>query len=386
MPIIHLRPHQQNAVVNMSVHNRGQVLMPTGSGKTITMIQDAINSMGSDEQTIVVVAPTIVLSNQLCKEFMDFMDNVNVMCVHSGHTPYFTSTDKSDIKNWCHYIRGHKFIFTTYHSLHRVQQSGIDVNTVYMDESHNSVQRHFFRSVEYFSDHAQRCYFFTASPIHSFSSDKPGMNDMSVYGEVICDVPVTQMISGGYIVPPTLKTIHAEDIVDGQYPLEVDINQLINSIETHELNNVLVSCKNTTQLFHVSTSQRFREFSNNNRYTIYSISSKYGCFINRKKVRRETMMQHMRDNTGKFILFHVEICCEGINLPNLDGIVLLKKLNTTKMVQSIGRVLRLSEGKTEGKVILPVYSKYLKKSEKYVVNLMERVYTNGETPVNKVTR
>lgn len=386
MPVIHLRPHQQVAVVNMSVHNRGQVIMPTGSGKTITMIQDAIDSMGSDEQTIVVVAPTIVLSNQLCKEFMEFVDNVNVMCVHSGHTPYFTSTKILDIKNWCHYIRGHKFIFTSYHSLHRIQESGIDINTIYFDESHNSVQRHFFRSVEYFSDHAKRCYFFTASPIHSFSPDKPGMNDLSVYGEVITNIPVTQMISSGFIVPPTLKTIHAEDIVDGQYPLEVDINQLINSIETHELNNVLVSCKNTTQLFHVSTSQRFREFSNNNGYTIYSISSKYGCFINRDKVRRDVMMNHMRNNNGRFVLFHVEICCEGINLPNLDGIVLLKKMNTTKMVQSIGRVLRLSKGKTEGKVILPIYSKYLKKTEKYVMNLMERVYTDGETPINNIKR
>ena len=342
--------------------------------------------MGSDEQTIVVVAPTIVLCNQLCKEFMEFIDGVNVMCVHSGYTPYFTTTKNSDIKNWCHYMRGHKLVFTTYHSLLRIQESGISVNTLYMDESHNSVQRQFFGAVEYFSNHAKRCYFFTASPVHSFTSDKPGMNDVSVYGEVICDVPVTQMISGGYIVPPTLKTIHSEDIVDGQYPLDVDINQLIKSIEDNQLNNVLVSCKNTTQLFHVSTSQRFRQFANNGRYTIYSISSKYGCFINRQKVRRESMMQHMRDNTGKFILFHVEICCEGFNLPNLDGIVLLKKLNTTKMVQSIGRVLRLSKGKTEGKVILPVYSKYLKKTEKYVMNLMERVYNDGETPINNIKR
>ena len=370
----------------MSTYNRGQVIMPTGSGKTITMIQDAIDSMGAEEQTIVVVAPTIVLSNQLCKEFMEFVDGVNVMCVHSGYTPYFTSTNPLDIKNWCYHIRGHKFIFTTYHSLHRIQVSGVRPNTVYMDESHNSVQRQFFRSVEYFSDYAKRCYFFTASPVHSFSSDKPGMNDINVYGEVICNVPVTSMISGGYIVPPVLHTITSDKLVDSNYPLEVDINQLMKSIEDHQLNNVLVSCKNTTQLFHVSTSQRFRQFCNNGRYTIYSISSRYGCFIGRDKVRRETMMKHMRENTGKFVLFHVSILCEGVNVPTLDGIVLLKKLNTTQMVQSIGRVLRLSEGKTEGKVILPVYSRYLKKTEKYVVNLMESVYTNGQTPVNKITR
>ncbi len=387
MPIIHLRPHQDSAVVNMSTYNRGQVIMPTGSGKTITMIQDSINSMGSDPQTIVVVAPTIVLSNQLCKEFQEFITGVDVMCVHSGHTPHFTTTNRQEINTWCNYTAsGHKLIFTTYHSLHRIQSARVRVDTIYFDESHNSVQRQFFRAVEYFSDHADRCYFFTASPVHSFTPDKVGMNDTNVYGDVICNVPVTQMIDGGYIVPPSLHTIQCDQVVDKNYPLDVDINHLINSIESHELNNVLVSCKNTTQLFHISTSQRFRQFANNQRYTIYSISSKYGCFIDKKKVRREVMMKHMKDNKGKFIVFHVSILCEGVNVPNLDGIVLLKKLNTTQMVQSIGRVLRLSEGKTEGKVILPVYSKYLQRSEKYVVNLMERVYTHGQTPINNIKR
>ena len=34
-------------------------------------------------------------------------------------------------------------IFTTYHSLHRVVDADIEVNTIYFDEAHNSVQRTF---------------------------------------------------------------------------------------------------------------------------------------------------------------------------------------------------------------------------------------------------
>ena len=34
-------------------------------------------------------------------------------------------------------------------------------------------------------------------------------------------------------------------------PLECDIDALIKSIEDNELNNVMVSCKNTTQLYHI---------------------------------------------------------------------------------------------------------------------------------------
>ena len=75
-----------------------------------------------------------------------------------------------------------------------------------------------------------------------------------------------------------------------------------------------------------------------------------------------------------------------IKRQELDGIVLLKKLSTIKMVQSIGRVLRLDEGKIEGKVILPLYSKYLKKTESPVMRMMEAVYTQGQTPIEYVRR
>ena len=387
MSIISLRPHQDSANVNMAEFNKGVVVMPTGSGKTYTMAADAARVFESTtDKTIVVVAPTIVLTNQLSREFLDIMDVKNVMHVHSGDTRHFTSTHHQDIWGWCQFTTGHKLIFTTYHSLHRIQQSLINVDTIYFDESHNSVKRQWFDAVSYFSRTARRCYFFTASPKHSLTPDKPGMNNADVYGEVICEVPTTEMIREGYIVPPTLHTITTDKVVDGKYPAEVDIANLIKSVGDHHLKSVLVSCKNTTQLYHITNSERFTTFCDDRDYTIYSISSKYGCFINKDKVRRDVMFKHMRDNNGKFILFHIETCCEGINLPKLDGIVLLKKLSTIKMVQSIGRVLRLDDGKIEGKVILPLYSKYLKKTESPVMRMMESVYTQGATPIEYIRR
>lgn len=387
MSIISLRPHQDSANVNMAEFNKGVVVMPTGSGKTYTMVADAARVFESTtDKTIVVVAPTIVLTNQLSREFLDIMDVKNVMHVHSGDTRHFTSTHHQDIWGWCQFTTGHKLIFTTYHSLHRIQQSLINVDTIYFDESHNSVKRQWFDAVSYFSRTARRCYFFTASPKHSLTPDKPGMNNADVYGEVICEVPTTEMIREGYIVPPTLHTITTDKVVDGKYPAEVDIANLIKSVGDHHLKSVLVSCKNTTQLYHITNSERFTTFCDDRDYTIYSISSKYGCFINKDKVRRDVMFKHMRDNNGKFILFHIETCCEGINLPKLDGIVLLKKLSTIKMVQSIGRVLRLDDGKIEGKVILPLYSKYLKKTESPVMRMMESVYTQGATPIEYIRR
>ena len=277
MSIISLRPHQDSANVNMAEFNKGVVVMPTGSGKTYTMVADAARVFESTtDKTIVVVAPTIVLTNQLSREFLDIMDVKNVMHVHSGGTRHFTSTHHQDIWGWCQFTTGHKLIFTTYHSLHRIQQSLINVDTIYFDESHNSVKRQWFDAVSYFSRTARRCYFFTASPKHSLTPDKPGMNNADVYGEVICEVPTTEMIREGYIVPPTLHTITTDKVVDGKYPAEVDIANLIKSVGDHHLKSVLVSCKNTTQLYHITNSERFTTFCDDQDYTIYSISSKYG--------------------------------------------------------------------------------------------------------------
>lgn len=387
MSIISLRPHQDSANVNMAEFNKGVVVMPTGSGKTYTMAADAARVFESTtDKTIVVVAPTIVLTNQLSREFLDIIDVKNVMCVHSGETRHFTDTDPRMIHTWHTFSAGHKIIFTTYHSLHRIIESRIHVDTIYFDEAHNSVKKQWYSSIVEVSQTADRCYFFTASPKYSLTDAKPGMNNADVYGEVICEVPTTEMISEGYIVPPTLHTITTDKVVDGKYPAEVDIANLIKAVGDHHLKSVLVSCKNTTQLYHISNSERFTTFCDDQDYTIYSISSKYGCFINKDKVRRDVMFKHMRDNNGKFILFHIETCCEGINLPKLDGIVLLKKLSTIKMVQSIGRVLRLDDGKIEGKVILPLYSKYLKKTESPVMRMMEAVYTQGATPIEYIRR
>ena len=91
---ITLRPHQQRITDRMLAYNKGQIIVPTGGGKTLTMIMDAQSSMNSIDNgvTTVVVAPRILLAEQLCSEFMEVIDPDNsdpylhVMHVHSGET------------------------------------------------------------------------------------------------------------------------------------------------------------------------------------------------------------------------------------------------------------------------------------------------------------
>ena len=98
-----LRPHQQRITDRMLAYKKGQIIVPTGGGKTLTMIMDAQASMDrcNSGVTTVVVAPRILLAEQLCSEFMEVIDPNNsdpylhVMHVHSGETHY-TSTTNAD--------------------------------------------------------------------------------------------------------------------------------------------------------------------------------------------------------------------------------------------------------------------------------------------------
>ena len=74
-----LRDHQKEIIQLMTTQQKGKILVPTGGGKTMCMIQDAKWRFSMPmPQTIVVVAPRILLANQLCSEFLEHIDNVAV--------------------------------------------------------------------------------------------------------------------------------------------------------------------------------------------------------------------------------------------------------------------------------------------------------------------
>ena len=74
-----LRDHQQQALDALATADKGQVYCPTGGGKTPIMIFDAMRNFDNGAQTIVVVAPRILLANQLCAEFLEFITDVNAV-------------------------------------------------------------------------------------------------------------------------------------------------------------------------------------------------------------------------------------------------------------------------------------------------------------------
>jgi len=249
-----LRPHQIDALDAMVKHSKGQIIVPTGGGKTMCMIHDVCNQLEDGEKTIVVVAPRILLAEQLSSEFLEVIENVSVMHVHSGETSHFSTTKIDLIRDWVNepvlYNQpvGNKLIFTTYHSLHRIVEADIEVDTIYFDEAHNSVQRNFIEAVEHYSMYAQRAYFFTATPKHSLTPFKAGMNDSDIFGNVICQVPAPKLVEQGYILPPKVKVYKSEIRQKDEITFDVECNQIMDNIDDHKTKKILVCAKSTKQI------------------------------------------------------------------------------------------------------------------------------------------
>ena len=89
--LITLRPHQARALDAMQGADKGQVIVPTGGGKTFIMIQHAKQLLETFDgyldrpKHIVIVAPRILLAQQLCDDFMQHLKG-RVCHAHSGET------------------------------------------------------------------------------------------------------------------------------------------------------------------------------------------------------------------------------------------------------------------------------------------------------------
>ena len=382
----------------MLAYDKGQLIIPTGGGKTLCMIHDIVENQKyiDNGSTIVVVAPRILLAEQLCSEFLEVIDttHTHVMHVHSGETSHFSTTKAEKINLFVNTARTageNVVIFTTYHSLHRLVEADIEVNTIYFDEAHNSVQRNFFPATEHFSADADRCYFFTATPKHSLSIYNPGMNDYEVYGKVICNIPAPTLVEQGYILPPKVVVKQLDMVQDKQMIADRDCQNLIETIDENSLDKILIAARSTKQIIKLLSQSDFRKELSERGYSCLYITSKTGAVIDGQKVNREVFFDTLntwgKDPSKKFVVLHHSILSEGINVSGLEAVLFMRNMDYIGISQSIGRVIRLGGAeKTFGLVCVPVYDKVGISTAKSVQAVVDTVFNQGLPAISVVRR
>jgi superfamily II DNA or RNA helicase len=392
-----LRPHQDRIVARMQTYEKGQIIVPTGGGKTLTMIVDTQRRHDSitNGTTTVVVAPRILLAEQLCSEFLEVIDtaNTHIMHVHSGETHHYSSTKSDKIHMFASTARTageNVVIFTSYNSLQRIVDADIEVNTIYFDEAHNSVKKNFFPATEFFAENADRCYFYTATPKHSLTATKPGMN-WSVYGQVLVNVPAPELVEGGYILPPKVVVKQLPMIKGRKVVFADDCNNLLETIDDNNIKKTLICARTTKQIITLLSQSKFCLELAQRGYSWMTITSKTGAIIDGQKVNREQFFETLnawgKDPEKKFVVLHHSILSEGINVSGLEAVVFMRNMDYIGISQSIGRVIRLGGSeKTFGLVCIPTYDKVGISTARKVQAVVDVVFNQGQPAISEIRR
>jgi len=392
--MIQLRDHQLSILNTLQENRKGQVIVPTGGGKTMCMIEDAKYQFtkNSVSKTIVVVAPRILLAQQLCEDFLELIDDVDVLHVHSGETHHTSTTKTKEIEEWYHNSVKNLLIFTTYHSLHKISQSlDIEVDTIYFDEAHNSVQKNFVEATEYYSMYAKRCYFFTATPKHSKTPFKIGMNDGDIYGKVLVNVPAPNLVEKGYILPPKVSIKKIDVVDDSRFKHEHDCDHVVSTIDEIDIDKVLICARSTKQIVNLVSQTDFCIELRTRGYSWMYITAKTGAVVDGKKVDREsffnTLNEWGKDDTKKFVVLHHSILSEGINVSGLEAAVFLRNMDYISISQTIGRVIRKGgENKTYGLISVPVYDKVGISTSRKVEAVVDTIFNQGQPAISVITK
>lgn len=414
-----LRPHQQQILNALQCNSKGIVTCPTGGGKTFAMITDSRRFLAPGN-VVVVVAPQRLLLHQLFTEFDKHLTDVNFMfrqIFSEGKTfqrdraalkfritpPMSPTTIIEEIRDtYCIAQKAEKplILFVTYDSLERIVSSMIPVSVVYYDEAHNAtssdVKSNHFNAVKYLSAHADRNYFFTATPRYSTSRsvEGPGMDNVSVYGEKIANVKFSELVKQGVIVKPRLHLLKSDADLDTMDEVSVNfktIKEVVNhyEVEHTHANHKILFCAQGTDSINGLLAGGLQEWASSKGYKVLSIDSVNQGYVNGdKKVNKTTFIKTLNklgaDPDEKLIVLHYSMLGEGIDVKAFTGVVFLRNaLSAIFVTQSMGRVIRSAPGKKYGIVTIVQHESNTTESLELIRNIVVQLISQG-VPVSEI--
>ena len=388
---MNLYDYQVEAVNSTDTNDKGILVLPTGTGKTMiqsAIIERDIITFPNQFRMYVINAPRIILTYQLLREVYGFMVSRGIECryhfTHSGtpvdesdledmriqsnldgyNIPFndidssTSSTRLTDTINKCLELSIPLIIFSTYNSAERIESSRLFTNTnisiILNDEAHYLVQERFNPILDRLP--SDRVYFFTATTRNTSSNEGRGMNNLNSYGEVIYTLSPRDAIERGKMIRPRIHTIKTEGVrtsedYDNSFNLVI-----LNSFNQHKehLNNnhteitpkILVSTRGANDIKNFLSSNEYTELRNSG-VDVFAISSnqEVGNDVNGEKVKRQEFLKRLReygkDVNKEMLILHFDILTEGIDVPGITTIMPLRELNKSRFIQTYGRCARV---------------------------------------------
>ena len=390
------RPHQVKAIKDtvqyFKTKERGKVIMPCGTGKSLTAFWIASELKA---KSVLIAVPSLALLQQTLKvwtrEYLIAGIKPDWLCVCSDQTVSddqddFVSniyelgidvtTDKNEIKKFLKSKANTKIVFTTYQSgkVTAAGAKGFTFDLGIMDEAHKTVglgSKPMAHLIHQKNIKIKHRLFMTATE-RLFRGDKEeylSMDDPRDYGDLIYQLSFKEAIEAK---PPIISDYKIITFGISQPDIEaiytdnkfIQIKKDINDIKAREFATALALRKAIKKLgiknaisFHSSIRR-----ANNFKIQQELISKVYPEYGNLKAFhvsgdmptnKRSSQMREFAESKG--LMTNARCLTEGVDLPAIDCVVFTDpKKSKVDIVQAAGRALRLSLGKKFGYILIPL--------------------------------
>jgi superfamily II DNA or RNA helicase len=359
--MIELRNHQQEAfdnVVSEITKGRGsatgRVVMPTGAGKTFVeaALIDYQRANNTGTRIHLVLAPRILLANQLIGEYRKFSGLAyRVIAFHSGHYEPEDETIRWKEANTTRVIdveEAYKaavknnqdlVVFSTYHSCEKL--AGINFDTMIADESQYCVSENFNDSIKKLT--ARVKLFFTATEKFTASNSGKGLNNETIYGSRLYYISPAELIRLNLIVPPRMHIMYGETR-DEEASIVSEVAEMAKEQDVLTrpdlgFSKILFAMKGTDDVKSIEDNLAKLRVAMPE-HDVFTITSKTGARVNGVKIPREQFINELKDRKN-CLIFHYDILSEGIDVDGITGVCLMRNLGLAKLLQTIGRAVRI---------------------------------------------
>lgn len=331
-----LRPAQFGALCAIKSHwtvsgNPATVVMPTGTGKTETMIATVVSEMV--KRTLVIV-PSHLLRQQTANKFLSFgiLQKIGIIKDAAQYPGVTLLRSAPKTKEDLEFFVSHSNIIVTTMSLLKgfkdeyfaILNNAIDA--VIVDEAHHIAAKS-WTSVKY-KLREVKCLQFTATP---FRNDGKKMD-----GKIIYNFPLSLAQKQGYFQPIDFKPIWEFDPEQGDLAIATAaVEQFEKDKAAGYSHLILVRAKDKRSANKLYNEIYNAHFSAYNPVLIHSdISSK----------ENQKSLDDVKTGVAKIIVC-VDMFGEGIDIPNLKIAAMHDKYKSLPItLQFIGRFARTAEG------------------------------------------
>ena len=370
-----MRKYQQNALDNILKYDRCLVKMFCGTGKSLVMTKTILHVQSNIS---VIVFPSLSLIQQYSSDYIPLYQDYNVINISSEKLEFHSTTDPDEIDAFLS-SRSPKLVLVTYQSydvlIHSLKGKKI---TACFDEAHHIVSPEYQKLI-FDPSYYERQVFFTATPrnengIVMYDRLNPELN---MCGPTAFDYTFLDGLNDGYLNKFEICVdMFSKNTSSSMY------EAIARTVLKHGTNRILtfhsgVNGEKNTSVWNFVDPDAFQKAFDHVLETEFPDKRGFYTKITMRGMDGETPSQKRKRWLRKmdksppheiYLISSCETIGEGVDTKRANMVVFVDpKTSNIKIIQNIGRVLRLNRESPYSVVLVPVF-----------VNLENYAAANGD--------